>query len=115
MAQYLVLLRDESWNPAEMSPEEMQAVFQRYRAWMNRIRAVGGQKLRDDEGRVLRRNGKGVAVTDGPYAEAKEIMGGFLIIEADSYDDAVRQCQDAPHLEFGSIEIRAIEPSEERR
>lgn len=109
MSQYLILLRDATWNPKEMSPEEMQAVFQRYRAWMNRVRPLGGQKLRDDEGRVLRRNGKGVSVTDGPYAEAKEIMGGFVIVEADSYDDVIRLCQDCPHLDFGSIEIRAIE------
>ena len=50
-----------------------------------------------------------MTVTDGPYAEAKEVLGGFLVIEAADYDDAVRQCDGSPHLEFGTIEIRAIE------
>ena len=109
MAQYLILLRDENWNPESMSPEEMQAVFLRYREWMASMKTIGGQKLADDEGRVLRRNGKGVSVTDGPYAEAKEVMGGFLVVEADSYDEVVRQCHDSPHFDAGSIEIRRIE------
>ena len=109
MAQYLLLLRDEYWNPDAMSPEEMQAFFLRYRDWMASMKTVGGQKLADDEGRVLRKNGKGVSVTDGPYAEAKEVMGGFVIVEADSYDEVVRQCQSSPHFEAGSIEIRRIE------
>ena len=68
-----------------------------------------GQQLRDNEGKVLRRNGKGVVVTDGPYAEAKEILGGFIIVEAANYEEAVRLCQDSPHFEYGSIEVRQIE------
>ena len=51
----------------------------------------------------------GVTVTDGPYAESKEILGGYLVVEAESYDDVVRNCEDSPHLAYGSIEIRQIE------
>jgi hypothetical protein len=107
MSQYLIMLRDASWNPESLSPEELQAIMKRYRTWVDRI-AGKGNKLRDGEGRVLRKDG-GISVTDGPYSESKEIIGGYIVIEAQDYDEAVRQCEDSPHLDFGSIEIRAIE------
>ena len=109
MPQFVLILRDRDWNPEAMSPEELQSVLARYRAWNDRMQGRGGHKLRDGEGRVIVRNGKGVTVTDGPYAEAKEILGGFMIIEAADYDEAVRQCDDSPHLDIGSIEIRQID------
>ena len=108
MPQFLIMLRDERWNPESLSPEEIQAIMLKYRAWVERL-AGKGHKLRDGEGRVVRRKDSGVTVTDGPYSEAKEVMGGYIVIEANDYDEAVRQCEDSPHLDFGSIEIRAIE------
>jgi hypothetical protein len=109
MPQFVLMLRDSGWNPQDLSAEEIQAVIGRYNAWNKKMRATLGQKLRDNEGRVLRRNGKGIAVTDGPYAEAKEVIGGFMIVEAASYEDVVKLCQDSPHFDFGTIEIRQIE------
>ena len=109
MPQFLVVLRDSEWDPDSMSPTEIQAVMTRYRAWVDSLKG-DGHKLRDNEGRVMRRNGSGaISVTDGPYAEAREVLGGFLVIEAKDYDDAVRLCNDSPHFHFGRIEIRQIE------
>jgi hypothetical protein len=108
MARFILMLRDSGWNPEELSPEDIQNIIERYGAWMQRIRATGN-KLRDDEGRVVRRNGSGLNVTDGPYAEAKEIIGGFVVVEAADYDEAVQLCKDSPHFDFGPIEIRQIE------
>jgi hypothetical protein len=48
-------------------------------------------------------------VTDGPYVESKEFLGGFWIIEADSYDEMVELVSDSPHLAAGSLELRQIE------
>ncbi len=48
----------------------------------------------------MRRKGSRITVTDGPYAEVKEILGGFMII---------RLCQDSPHFDYGSIEIRQVD------
>ena len=49
-------------------------------------------------------------VTDGPYSETKEVLGGYYLIEAANYDEAVRRCKDHPHLEHGgTIEVRQIE------
>jgi hypothetical protein len=54
-----------------------------------------------------------VRATDGPYSEAKEVMGGFYLIEAADYDQAVQRTLDHPHLEFGGkIEIRQLHPDE---
>jgi hypothetical protein len=50
-------------------------------------------------------------VTDGPYAEAREVIGGLFIVEAGDYDEVVALSQDCPHLEFGTIEIRQIQPT----
>ena len=105
MAKFALLLRDAGVFGEGMSPQEMQAAFQRYHAWINKVGRIGGEKLKGHDGKVLR----GSAVTDGPYTESKEILGGFMIIEAKDYDDAVRLCRDHPHLEFGSIEIREID------
>ena len=107
MPQFVLMLRDAGIWPGDLSPEEIQALMLKYRTWREKIGGTG-HKLRDREGRIV--IGKnGVSVTDGPYAESKEILGGFLLVEADSYDDVVRQCEDSPHLAFGSIEIRQIE------
>ena len=107
MAQFILMLRGQGMVREGMSPEEMQQITGRYRDWMAKVSATG-QKLRDGEGRVIRRNGS-TTVTDGPFVEAKEILGGYLAIEAGSYDEAVRICADCPHLDFGSIEVREVQ------
>ncbi|HEY6843511.1 MAG TPA: YciI family protein [Thermoanaerobaculia bacterium] len=109
MAQYVLMLRDKGTYDA-LSPEELQKIFGRFRTWSDKLRAqgkiTGGQKLRDHQGRVMRKN----AVTDGPFAEAKEIIGGFFVVDAKSYDEAVSLASGCPHLDYGSIEIREIDP-----
>jgi hypothetical protein len=108
MPQFLLMLRDSGTYPTDISPEEMQAIFERYGTWMAKVRATG-QKLHDQEGRVMVRKDNGVAVTDGPYVESKEVIGGYFVIEADDYESAARAAEDCPHLDFGSVEIRRIE------
>ena len=50
-----------------------------------------------------------VTVKDGPYVESKEVVGGIYLIQADSYDHAVKLCQGHPNFRFGSIEVREID------
>ena len=107
MPKFVLMLRDTGF-PEGISPEEIQAIIDRYRTWKDKLGATG-QKLRDGEGRVMTRRDAGVTITDGPYAEAREVIGGYFIIEAKDYDEAVRLSQDCPHLDFGSIESREIE------
>jgi hypothetical protein len=115
MPQYLLLLHDSGTMPPDLSPEEIQGIIQRYVSWRKKVaangRLVAGHKLRDGEGRLLRGTVGSPTVTDGPYAEAKEIIGGLFVIDAQDYEDAVRLASDCPHLEFGTIEIREIQPT----
>ena len=108
MAQFALMLRDNGSFPADLSPEEIQQVIQRYTSWKQKVNGKG-QKLYDNEGRVVVRKDGGIAVTDGPYVESKEILGGYFLIEANDYDAVSALIEDCPHLDFGSIEIRRIE------
>jgi hypothetical protein len=116
MPNYMLLLHDSGTMPPEMSRAEIQAVIQRYISWRQKVQAGGrkveGHKLADGHGRVMRRQAGAATVTDGPYAETREVIGGLFIVEAGSYDEVVALCQDCPHLDFGNIEIREIEPTQ---
>ena len=88
MPKYMLLLHESPTAFKGLSPGEIQAIVQQYSDWRRRLekedRFVAGQKLRTD-GRHLRRHGTEVAVTDGPYGEAKEVLGGYFIITAESH------------------------------
>ena len=114
MPQYTLMLRGEPESPfANLSPAEMQTIIERYHNWAQGLGAAGklagSHKLYDGQGRVMRRNGGKVVVTDGPFTEGKEVMGGLFVVEAASYDEALAIADGCPHLDFGSIEVRAIE------
>ena len=88
----------ESWTP-----ERQQADVQRHIEWFSKHRdhIVGGEEL--DEPRTVKtlrpgRQGEGVVVTDGPYVESKEVLGGFVILEVDSMDDALAIASEWPSL-----------------
>lgn len=112
MPQYMLLLHDNGTFP-DLSPEEIQGVIRRYMEWRSRVasngRSITGHKLKDGEGRLLRGKVGAPVVTDGPYAEATEVIGGLFLIDASDYDEAQRLASDCPHLEFGTIEIREIQ------
>jgi len=112
MSRFLLLLRDDPSVFANLSPDQMQAIIKRYIAWGQRLReakrVISSEKLRDGEGRVVARKDDKPLATDGPFAESRELVGGFYLIEARDYDEAVQLVADCPHLEFGSIEIRQI-------
>jgi hypothetical protein len=98
----------------KLSPEEMQAVVEKYRAWSDRLANAGhginGKKLKDGSGRVVRRQGRQTRTLDGPFSESKEVLGGFFLVQARDYDEMLRLVQDCPHLDFGgTVEVREVE------
>ena len=114
MAQFLLLLHHDPSGFRKLSSAEQQAAFAKYRAWRDKGHkagfVLGGHKLTDDGGKILR--GDKVVVSDGPYSETKEMLGGYFMIEAANYDEALRLSRDHPHLAFGgTIELRQIEPT----
>lgn len=111
MAKFLILARSTGTAYANRSPQEMQQVVQRYMAWTAGLRDAGkllhSERLRP-EGRVVRGSAGKMTVTDGPFAESKEVIGGFWLVEASSYDEVEAYLKDHPHLDVGALEIRQI-------
>jgi hypothetical protein len=109
MSKYMLLLYDNPSNRQNVSPEEMQKAIEKYMAWTKKPFMVDSKRLGPDPGRVIRSNGGQPRVTDGPYSETKEVLGGFYLIEAANYDEAVQRTLDHPHLEYGgTVEVREL-------
>ena len=94
------------------SPEQAQKNMAQWTAWFKDLQAKGRLK---DPGHPLENAGKVVSgtkktVRDGPYAEAKDVVGGFIVIEAGDLAEAVELSKDCPILEVGgSVEIRPVQ------
>ena len=109
MPQNVQLLYDNTAALRRLSPEEMQKATEKYMAWSQKPFTKGGKRLAEDFGRIIRPNADKPRVTDGPFSEAKEVLGGFYLIEADSYDHAVALSLGNPHLEYGGVvEVRHV-------
>lgn len=110
--KYLLIQRSApapaSATQEPLSPAQMQEMFAVFNAWKEKFKAeiadMGG-KLKSG-GKVVTASG----VTDGPFIEAKEIIGGFMIVEAESYERAIDVAREGPGLmrPGSSIEIREI-------
>ena len=115
MPNYFLFLYDDPTGWAKLSPEQMQKALEKYVAWGEKAGnggyLLGSHRLAEDVGKVIR----GKKITDGPYSETKEILGGYYLISAGSYDDAVKRSLDHPHLEYGgTIEVRQMHPMHEQ-
>ena len=94
-----------------MSPEEMQAHMGKWFAWIEKLNKteqyVAGEPLLPGGKFVSGKAGK--SVTDGPFTEGKEVVGGFFIVNAKDMDDAVAICKDYPDYEYnGSVQVRQV-------
>lgn len=115
MPNYMLLLHEEPMDYSQFSAEQIQGVIAEYVSWRNKVESsgklVGGEKLKDEGGRHLSGQNGTLRVTDGPYTEAKEVIGGYFTISAADYDDAVETAKGCPHLKYGGrIELRETEP-----
>jgi hypothetical protein len=103
----------------EFSPEEREAVYDRYRAFADEARAAGviagGEELASSrDATTVRVRGDETLVTDGPYAEVKEALGGLFILEVGSLDEAVEYAAKIPGAEHGAVEVRPIHVDDEQ-
>jgi hypothetical protein len=108
MEKFIYLFR--GGDGPSLSPELMQAHMQKWMAWMESLGKkgilVGGDPLHPSGKQV---NGKKKAVTDGPFVESKEMVGGYLIVNAKDIEEAVEISKDCPIFEMdGKLEIRPI-------
>jgi hypothetical protein len=108
--QFLFLFRDSSDNP-DLSSEQLQEAMGKWMEWLRGLKQqgiyIGGNRL--EEGRKVLRNTK---FTDGPYVESKELVGGFIVVLADSLAQAEHLAKGCPGLAYGTdVEIRPMMPS----
>ena len=107
---YMLLFRGTNWDRG-LSPEQIEEVAGRFMAWFDRLTAEGtvkaGQPLQRGGKVVSGRNGRTVA--DGPFAESKEAIGGYFLLQVADLDEAVKVARDCPILEYGaSVEVRPV-------
>jgi hypothetical protein len=108
MSQFIYLYRG---GEAGRSPEKMQEMMQKWTAWLKQLTDQGYIK---DIGQPLERTGKLVkgkqkTVTDGPFAEAKDVVGGYTLIEARDLEQAAELSKGCPIFEVdGAVEVRPV-------
>lgn len=108
--EYMLIFRGTDWCKG-LSPEQMQQISSDWMAWFERLtsqgKVIGGNPL-EAEGKIV--SGKnGRLVTDGPFMESKEAIGGYFLLRVNSVEEAVAIAQDCPGLPHGvRVEVRAI-------
>ncbi len=110
--EYMVLFRSTDWEK-NLSPDQLQNIMSRTMAWFEQLHAQGKMKAAQplyDEGKVITGK-KGQHVSDGPFAESKETVGGYLMLKVDSMEEAVTIAQGWPLLDCGcTVEVRPVAP-----
>ena len=113
MKEYLFLFRGgDGRMEMEKSPDAAQAHMQKWMQWMGSLSEqgkFGGAQPLNATGKQV--NGNKKVVTDGPFMEGKEMVGGYLICKAETYEEAVEKAKGCPILEFddGNVEVREIQ------
>jgi hypothetical protein len=113
MQEFLLVFRNETvGNAPPPSPEELQARMKPWQDWMGSLAAQNklvssGNRLAQ-EGRVIK---PANVITNGPYVEIKEAIGGYIIIRANTIDEAAELSKDCPILKMGgNVEVRTVVP-----
>jgi hypothetical protein len=114
MEKFLYLFRGGDFHNGKQSPEAMQAHMQKWMGWMDGLAKkgtlLGGEPLQMTGKQV---NGSKKAITDGPFVEAKEMVGGYLLINAKDINEAVEISKNCPILDIdGKIEVRPVQKME---
>jgi hypothetical protein len=107
---YMLLYRSDEWYN-RLSHGELRKLMDQNKAWFERLTAQGKAK----PGNALERKGaivsgaNGRSVTDGPFAESKEAIGGYLVLDVETMDEAIAIARTSPGLGYGgSIEVRPV-------
>ena len=106
---YMLIFRGTDWYKG-LSPQQMQQVIDQWMNWFNGLKengaATAGNPL-EPEGRIV--SGKNRAVSDGPFAEAKETIGGYFLLKVATMDEAVAIAKQCPGLPYGiRVEVRPV-------
>lgn len=109
-SEYMLLFRGTRWDK-DLSPEEIQRIMGQWTTWLERLTQEG--KIKDaqplaNEGKIVSWK-KGQTLSDGPFAESKEAVGGYFLLYVNDLDEAVKIAQECPALQYGvDVEVRPI-------
>jgi hypothetical protein len=108
--EYLLLFRGTGWDNG-LSPKQIEQIMDRFAKWFDRLTEWGilksAQPLAQTGAMVSARPGRGV--TDGPFAETKETIGGFFLMQVDTLEEAIAIAKETPMLPYGmTVEVRPI-------
>jgi len=110
MKDFMFIFRGPTPEDLKLSPDESQASMEKWFGWINQLQQKGRYKGGDPlipGGKTIQ--GKKPVVTDGPFAEGKELVGGYFILSAESLEEATELAMGFPDFEMqGSVEIREI-------
>src|SRR5687767_12189076 len=109
-SEYLLIFRGTHWDKG-LSPEEIQKVTSQFMGWFERLmqegKAKAGQPL-EHEGKVVSGK-KGRTVADGPFAESKEAIGGYFLLQVRDIEEALAIAKQCPTLDYGAkVEVRPV-------
>jgi hypothetical protein len=110
-SEYMLLFRGIHWDK-NLSPQEIQNVMSRWITWFDRLtqegKAKAGQPL-TEKGKTISGK-KGQKVVDGPFAESKESIAGYILLQVATLDEAVKIAKECPGLDYGiSVEVRLVD------
>jgi hypothetical protein len=111
--QYMLLIYDDQSTWATMPEEDRNAVMNEYFAYTEELRNAGKYVAADalqptSTAKSVRIREGEVSTTDGPFAETKEVLGGYYVVDVDSEDEAIEWAKKIPSARFGTIEVRPI-------
>ena len=110
MNEYMMIFRNDHQPELKHSPEEMQALMKKWQDWVGGIAAQNklassGNRLGSEAKTLKPKN----VITDGPYAEIKEIISGYIVVKTRSVDEAVELAKGCPILDMGgNVEVRNL-------
>lgn len=106
---FVILLYGDETRERQLSREKLMEIMNEHRQFADRLRAEGklvmGEPLQASDGAKVVRDGM---VTDGPFAETREQLGGFYVIDCEDVDEACRWAKDVPQSPGLAVEVRAI-------
>ena len=114
--RYLMLLYGNEQAERSMTGEERRAIVEQHVDLAHRLREadalVASEALADaSDAKVMRRDGERPVVTDGPFAETKEQVGGFYLLECDGMDEALKWAEQVPKSPGLVVEVRPVVPT----
>jgi hypothetical protein len=108
---YMLIFRGTDWYKG-LSPAQMQEVADHWMNWfkglMDSGKATAGNPL-EGQGRIVSEKNGRVVISDGPFAESKETIGGYFLLQVDSFEEALEIARECPGLRYGiRVEVRPV-------